>query len=614
MRQAVRLPLQAELRAAVTWEQLRMIWLHAEIALLLASGFAVLLSQRMQAAVPAGWALVWLCAKLGWAALRLVTGRRFSALAGPGDRMPAWERRTVLLLAVDGVLWGLAGATLVGGRVEVAALMAAVLACVSCVATFGLQSSFAATLAFVAPILLPCAVGLGLRGDDAGLLGGSGLLLLLIVQLSTAMQAQRRTADQVMLRLQAQELARQKDEALRLALQQSAIKSQFLGSVSHELRTPLHGILGLVRLMHLESVDPAGRQRMELVEASASHLLGLINDLLDLSRMDAGQFTLREDPCDLRQQIAQVVGLHEVRAQDKGLALRCELDLPDPCWVRADAARLRQVLHNLLGNAIKFTQTGSVVVRARAGNDLSPWVLEVEDTGVGIAASDLQRIFGAFEQAESARHNPTEGVGLGLKIAREIAVAMGGELTVRSEPGHGACFSFSARLLPVDAPPPGSVALGASAAPTRSPPGTDPVQALGVLPAAPPRVLLAEDDDVNALIASAYLRRAGAVVERVTNGKEAVRRALRETQRPDLLLMDCRMPVMDGYAATEEIRSQETALGFQRLPVVALTATVTELGHLQCQEAGMDDFLAKPFSADELERVLRRFCPAPGWR
>ncbi|HSI60295.1 MAG TPA: ATP-binding protein, partial [Ideonella sp.] len=550
----------------------------------------------------------WVALKLAVAAVRVGQGRVFRqteagrppAPAGlhrsvPPGCAPGWHRATLTLLALDGAVWGVAGVWLVSGPETTASLVAAVLACIACVATFGLQVSLRATASYVLPMLVPTALALVARGDRFGAFGGIGLLLLTALQMVTASRAERRLADGILLRLRAQELAGEKEAALRLALRQSAVKSQFLGNVSHELRTPLHGILGLARLLHLDSDEPVSRQRIELIESSGRHLLALINDLLDISRIEMGRFTLRDEPFELLTQLEQVTAVHALRAEDRGLhfelLLSAALRRDCPCWVHGDPARFRQVLHNLLGNAIKFTERGAIVVRVGRADerDRERYSIEVEDSGPGIAHEAQAQIFEAFEQTDVGSAGIFEGAGLGLKIARELAIAMGGGLSVRSQPGVGSCFTFTLRLPAAAAVAP-PVAEQEPAPPQRR----------------PLKVLLAEDEDVNALIASAYLDRLGVNFERVEDGKEAVRRALREVGRPDLILMDCRMPLMDGYAATRAIRAQEDTLGLARVPVIALTATVTELGRTQCIEAGMDDFLSKPFTLEELDAALQR--------
>jgi CheY-like chemotaxis protein/anti-sigma regulatory factor (Ser/Thr protein kinase) len=283
-----------------------------------------------------------------------------------------------------------------------------------------------------------------------------------------------------------------------------------------------------------------------------------------------------------------------VRAVDKGLEFTLNLQLDQPCWVTGDPARVRQVLHNLLGNAVKFTQQGSITLTLMRDAESGRLCAEVQDTGPGIEASELVHVFEAFRQVGGAASRPFEGTGLGLTIARDIAQAMGGDVSMRSTVGVGTCALFTA-LLPTAAPPEAT----AGPAPTDSLPAT----AAGTRC----RVLIAEDDDVNAVIATAYLEHLGVTAERVKDGRLAVRHALREADRPDLVLMDCRMPTMDGMMATREIRKQERSLGLPRVPVIALTATTSDINRQLCLNAGMDDFMSKPYTREDLLQVLQRW-------
>lgn len=584
--------LDDERREHVANEQLRMVLVHTRVGTLAATGFALFAAWHLHDAVPAAAVQAWVLAKVLVALARIALAQVYRRRGMPGG--PFWRRITYAFLALDGLVWGIAGWRLAAGPEDLAALMMAALVGISSVATFGLQVRSAATAAYVAPILVPSAIGLALRGDEMGMFGAVGFAVLLVLQVLTAHGAQQRLAQGVLLRLQAQALAAEKEAALQFARQQSAAKSQFLAKISHELRTPLHGILGLARLVHLEQRDPAVARRVELIEASGTHLLALINDLLDLSRIEAGRFETRAERFDLAAQCEQLREVFAVRAQDKGLGLSLEMGMPSPSWVLGDAARFRQVLHNLLGNALKFTQHGSIrVVVARDPLQAGRVQVQVIDSGEGIAEADLALIFQAFQQSPRDLASPAEGAGLGLTIAREIAQSMGGDIAVASRLGEGSTFTFTALLPAADGPP----------------------EAGPVAPATPPhqrltRVLVAEDDDVNALIVAAYLDALGVRHERVPDGKQAVRHALRETERPELVLMDWRMPVLDGIAATREIRAQERSLALPRVPVIALTATTSADDRAACLAAGMDAVLAKPFTQDELAALLARFAPA----
>ena len=578
-------------RAQVAHEQMRMVLLHTRIGTVAASVFAVLLALHLQAAVPTLPVLAWLVVKLVVALARVALSQAYVRHGAhhPQDRQgPGWQRAMLVLLAVDGLVWGIAGFALMDQPVPVAALTVAALNGVACVATFGLQVRLAATAAYAVPILLPMAVGLALRADEIALFTAAGQLILLALLLATARATSQQLASGMLLRLQADRLVAEKDTALQLAQERSAERNRFMAKVSHELRTPLHGMLGLARLLHLEAHDPVVSHRLELIEGSGTHLLGLINDLLEVSRIEAGHFALHDQTFDLAAQLDQMADLFSLRAADKGLQFSFQLGLPRPCWVRGDAARLRQVLNNLLGNAVKFTRQGSITLEVGPGTQPDRVRLAVRDTGVGIGANELAGIFQPFHQAASggSAGHTADGVGLGLTIAREISLAMGGDLQVRSTPGAGSTFSFEA-LLPPTAP---DLAAAATAAGGQH---------------LPRLVLVAEDDDVNALIVEAFLTGLGVRCERVTDGKQAVRRALRETDRPDLVLMDCRMPEMDGLTATAEIRRQERTLGLRRLPIVALTATTTESDMQACLNVGMDAVVGKPFTPEQLAEALR---------
>jgi two-component system, sensor histidine kinase len=586
------LKLDPALRAEVSNEQLNMVLGHTRLGTLVATAFAVFLALQVRGtAVPAWLVDGWLAVKLGVAAARIVTSLRYTRLGRPGGAR--WALTTDAWLLADGIVWGTAGFVLMSAPVQLAAVVCAVMACVSCVATFGLQFSKRSTAAYVAPILTLTAFGLFPRGDELGTIGGTGLLMLLGLLLATAMASEKRLVDVLMLRLRAQALSVEKDEALKLALRQSAVKTQFISNVSHELRTPLHGILGVTRLLQLEASDRAVTRRLDLIETSGTHLLGLINDLLDISRIEAGQFAIRSERFELAAVVQNLADLYTVRAVDKGLDFTLNLQLDPPCWVTGDPARVRQVLHNLLGNAVKFTQHGSITLTLMRDDESGRLSAEVQDTGPGIEASELVHVFEAFRQVGGAISRPFEGTGLGLTIARDIAQAMGGDISMRSTIGVGTCALFTA-LLPSVAP---------SEADTE-PAGLDALSGAG---SGACRVLIAEDDDVNAVIATAYLEHMGVTAERVKDGRLAVQHALRDSDRPDLVLMDCRMPTMDGMTATREIRNQERKLGLPRVPVIALTATTSDINRQLCLNAGMDDFMSKPYTREDLQRVLQRW-------
>jgi signal transduction histidine kinase len=582
-----------ELAGQVEGEQLRMIFAHSTVGTVVATVFALFLASHVTGYVPRHEVLVWVVLKVLVVLPRMVLAHLYRVHDRPSPA--AWHRWVVALLALDGACWGLGSAWVMGGHTEVVPVVAASLSCVASVATFGLQVRVAATAAYVVPMIAPAAVALLARADDFGLFAGVGLLLILGLLLSSARRSEMRLAEVFRLRFLTDRIAAERAQALALARRQSAVKSQFLATMSHEFRTPLHGILGLTRLARAEHPDPALQHRLGLIEHSGEHLLRLINDLLDVSRIEAGRVELVEAPFDLSAEIDELCDVYLVRCDEKGLDFGSRIDLPVPCWVKGDVTRVRQVLHNLLGNAIKFTQRGRVELDVRRRPD-GPVELRVRDSGPGIAKEDLPHIFEAFWQAPEVQAERSTGAGLGLNIAREIGRAMGGDIEVISERGRGTEFVLRLPLPPQPAPR-----------------GTDALaDALGDVQRAlsKARVLLAEDNDVNALVIQAMLARHECAVVRVMHGADAVRHAMAEGARPDVILMDSQMPVMDGLEATRRIRVLEMAQGLTRVPIVALTANTAEDDRQRCQQAGMDHFIGKPFTEAELMSVLGMCLPA----
>jgi signal transduction histidine kinase/CheY-like chemotaxis protein len=580
--------LDSAVRERVADEQLRMVWSHATAATLVATTFAVVMAIHFGETIAPKLVYGWMATKIAVAACRVVQAQLYRFRGSPGGN--AWRVATYGMLALDGAVWGIAAFYLMDWQPMVASLAIASFVGIACVATFGLQVSRIATAAYVVPIIVPMILGMLVRGDALGVYCSVALSLLLMQMLITAVRSDSKFSEVFLLRIHAANISVERAQALELAQRQSAAKSQFLGTVSHELRTPIHGILGAARLVHVESGDQLVKKRMELIEASGTHLLGLVTDLIDVSRVESGQMRIQKIPFDLTAEIERVADIYSLRAADKGLTFTFDGQLQLRTWVGGDPARLRQVLHNLLGNAIKFTEKGWINLTARYGKQPGEFHFEVRDTGIGIKEEDQRLVFAAFQQVMPRLEGRREGTGLGLTIAHEIAQLLGGGISLKSKPGFGSVFEFWARFEPADQP----------AYQERQ---ADGAIATGAEPSA--RILLAEDNDVNALIAGAMLANQGHQVEYAGDGEEAVRRALREIDRPDLVLMDCMMPIMDGFDATRSIRAQEAAMGLEMIPIIALSAIIDEENGRRAIAAGMNDSLGKPFSNDELQAVMR---------
>ncbi len=398
------------------------------------------------------------------------------------------------------------------------------------------------------------------------------------------------TIEEITQRIQAeQELLRMKEEAQAA----SASKSAFLANMSHELRTPMTAILGFVELLigslkHSENLDAA-----QTIQRNGEHLLNLINDILDLSKIEAGKVTTESIVTSPETLLREVLSLMQVRAMAKNLQLELELDGPVPAAIRTDPLRLRQVLMNLIGNAIKFTEVGGVRVVLRQGTSIHrPPKLrfEVHDTGVGLTRQQIDTLFEPFTQADSSTTRKYGGTGLGLTISKRLAELLGGTIDVRSEPGVGSVFGIELAYEVSELP---SVVSAGSHAAHDLPKTMDQSTCCENL-----QVLLAEDGPDNQRLISFLLRKAGAQVTVVEHGQaalEAVEEALVAGREFDIILMDMQMPVMDGYTATQRLRSQ----GYAR-PIVALTAHAMNGDRERCLAAGCDDYATKPINRAKL--------------
>ncbi len=566
----------------ISHEQVALVYRLTPVPVLLGLAFVVIVAVLLWPVAPQGWVLIWGAAMAAVSWVRATETPRFESDAQSAQKTGYWLNRYKFWMVIYCFAWSVT--IVVFGNFTSGKTFAVLLAGMLGIASVGVFTTFgvfSASLWFLCALLGPVIVWAALLGE----LEGIGIALAALVYAATltfeARRSEARQTEMLRLRLENAAIAEERARALAVAEHSSQAKSRFLATVSHEMRTPLNGIMGMSQLLLADAPTPVAKDHANVVLKSARHLHRVISDLLDLSRLEFGRLTLEPAPFDPHEAMKEVADLLRPLATDRGLRLNILPAQEVGVGFIADAARVRQVLHNLIGNAIKFTEHGEVT----ASVELLAQGLRytVSDSGEGIDPSLAEVIFQPFGPGSAGLHRSQSGAGLGLSISRQLARAMGGDLThAPALAASGTTFSFTLAAARV-----AREALGPAAAPLAWP-------QLGG------HVLVVDDNEVNALVARAMLQRLGLESTHARDGQEAL--DLMQRQHFHLVLMDCRMPRMDGWQATREWRRQERT---GHLPIVGVTANVSLEDRANCLHCGMDSFLGKPFLMQELLAVVQ---------
>ncbi|QQG35385.1 MAG: response regulator [Micavibrio aeruginosavorus] len=408
------------------------------------------------------------------------------------------------------------------------------------------------------------------------------------------------TAREMRIAKEAAEAVNQMKIAMEAAEKANLAKSEFLANMSHEIRTPMNGIIGLTRLLSETALNADQEQSVQAILNSSESLLFLLNDILDFSKMEAGELVLEKTPFNLKGSLQNVINLMSPIASKKGLVLDYRYGKDAPASVIGDPARLGQIITNLVGNALKFTEEGQVTLSVSAevqGGKTYLYKLSVRDTGIGVPAEQQKNIFKKFSQADASTNRRFGGTGLGLAISQNLANMMDGEISFESEANKGSVFTVAIPLQKAETEIIWDDKIKTSLRHMQSAKDFSRY-----------RVLMADDHPVNMLFATKLLRKMGFTrIDQALNGLEALEKVKASVRNYDLIIMDCQMPEMDGFEASRKIREFERAQGRKRIPIIAMTAHAMEGDREKCLQAGMDDYMSKPVNPDKLHDVLYRW-------
>jgi signal transduction histidine kinase/ActR/RegA family two-component response regulator len=583
----------AAIKAQIDFERVSSIYRLAPMPQIGAVAFSVVISYAMWGLVSTAWVVGFLALRVGIAIARTLETRRFASDARRTQRTAYWRPRFEAFIVLDDLGWAVISVVFIPATRlhSLGAMLFAGVACITAIGVFILISSFRTAVINFLVMLLPLMVSAVWNGYDDAWVVVSSLCIYGVVLTQESWRSNERWTEMTRLRLESDSVAAEREEARLLAVDANHAKTRFLANMSHEIRTPMNGVLGMSELLQGTRLDADQARYVSALASAARSLHELLGDILDLAKIEEGKVDIERIDFEPARVLTDIVEVYRELAAARGTALVTHFNLHTVSQVRGDPMRFRQVVTNLLGNAIKFTDQGAITLSSQCiegpAGDPRLWLrVQVLDSGVGIAPETLPQLFQRFTQADASTTRKFGGSGLGLVICKSLVELMGGTIHVDSQPGSGSCFWFD---LPFDL---------AAAPPALPETGLKTVD-MSVREA---NILVAEDNLVNQLVVRSMLERHGMKVTLVEDGAHALA-AIQEGSF-DLVLMDCQMPVMDGYEATRRIRAARR--DGPRLPIVALTANAMAEDRQRCAEAGMDGYVTKPVTAESLCEVLHR--------
>ncbi|WP_158219655.1 ATP-binding protein [Ideonella sp. A 288] len=581
----------AAIEAQIDYERVSSIYRLAPMPQIGAVAFSMVISYAMWGLVSAQWVIGWLAYRVAIAAVRSLETLRFARDPHRTRRVAYWRARFEAFIVLDNLGWGVISVVFIPATQSsgLGALLFAGVSCITAIGVFVLISSFRTAVVNFLVMLLPLIGSAVWNGYSDAWVIVCSLCIYGVVLAQESWRSNERWTEMTRLRLASDSVATEREQARLLAVEANLAKTRFLANMSHEIRTPMNGVLGMAELLQGTRLDADQSRFVGAIASAARSLHALLGDILDLAKIEEGKVEIERIDFEPARVLADIVEVYRGLAAARGTVLVTQLDVHTVSHVRGDPTRFRQVVTNLLGNAIKFTDQGTITLSSQGidgpADDARPWLrVQVRDTGVGIAPEALPNLFQRFTQADASTTRKFGGSGLGLVICKHLVELMGGTIHVDSRPGSGSTFRFD---LPFDA------ATGPAALPESEP------KAIG-RPVREASILVAEDNQINQQVVCAMLERQGMKVTLVEDGARAL--AVIQQQRFDLVLMDCQMPVMDGYEATRLIRAAQR--GGPRTPIIALTANAMAQDRQRCADAGMDGYVTKPITAAALYAAL----------